>query len=423
VFLAKVGVLIRNFLKVTLKLLLVTLVILELTSQIFWAGRDACSRMFGQEICLLPRPILSTEQVRILSRLIEDQETYVRFEPVLGWSIRPNQRVEHEGTTYTSNEIGIRALRSYSHDPPEGVTRIAAFGPSFTHGDEVSDDATWTYLLEQAQPGLEVMNWGVGGYGTDQAYLRYKTRGVAYAPDIVLIGYEDENLYRNVSRFRPFYQSKTERPLTKPVFALEGKGLELLSNPFKSPTELRDAVLKDPNRFLEATCPTDYHCLKPGYQRFALDRLKSFRLLRTLAFALQYPQLDKTRGAALVRSYKGPPSPPEETTFRILRVFADEVQRNDALPLIIFFPSPTTVMAYANGEMPDYQPLITRLQAEGTAHILDLTGAFTAAMQEQGVEFDAFVSPVGGHYNEAGNRVVSQAVLDYLIEIGVYAQY
>ena len=45
-----------------------------------------------------------------------------------------------------------------------------------------------------------------------------------------------------------------------------------------------------------------------------------------------------------------------------------------------------------------------------------------AAMQEQDVEFSAFVSPVGGHYNEAGNRGVSQAVLEYLIETGIYAR-
>jgi hypothetical protein len=198
---------------------------LEIVCQFLFPGKDACGNLFAPELCLLPRPILSTEQLDILNRLEEDQETYVQFEPVLGWGIRPNLTVDHRGATYTSNDIGIRALRSYSLDPPEGITRIAAFGPSFTHGDEASDEATWTYLLEQARPELEVMNWGVGGYGTDQAYLRYKDQGARYAPHIVLIGYEDENMYRNVSRFRPFYQSRSERPLTKPVFALEGEGL------------------------------------------------------------------------------------------------------------------------------------------------------------------------------------------------------
>jgi hypothetical protein len=149
--------------------------------------------------------------------------------------------------------------------------------------------------------------------------------------------------------------------------------------------------------------------------------LKSFRLLRTLVFGLQYPQLDQTRGISLVRSYEGSVSPPQETTLRILRAFVEEVQRGDAVPVIVFFPGPSTMAAYSDGEMPEHQLLITRLQGEGM-HVLNLTDAFVAAMQAQGVEFDAFVSPVGGHYNEDGNRVVSQAVLEYLVETGVYGQ-
>jgi hypothetical protein len=351
--------------------------------------------------------------------LIDDQETYVRFDPVLGWSIRPNRSVEFQDAIYTSNDIGIRALRSYLLQPPEGTTRIAAFGPSFTHGSEVSDEDTWTYLLEQARPDLEVMNWGVGGYGTDQAFLRYKTQGAAYAPAIVLIGYEDENRYRNLNRFRPFYESGTEQPLTKPVFALAGEGLELLPIPFNSAAALRDAIFQDPGHFLDMICPTDYHCLRPAYQQFALDRLKSFRLLRTVAFGVRYSQYAETRGASLVRSYEGPRSPEEEVTLRLLRTFVEEVQRNNAVPVIVIFPSSITMMEYENGETPNYEALVTPLRNEGM-HVVDLTDAFVAAMREDNVEFDIFISSIGGHYNQAGNKVVSQAVLDYLLQSGIY---
>jgi hypothetical protein len=416
---AKVYSRLWNFSKVTLRLTIITLVFLELLCQVLCPGKQACANLFGQEICLLPRPILSATQVDILDRLINDQTTYLQFEPVLGWSIRPNRRVEYQGAIYTSNDIGIRALRSYSLQTPEGITRIAAFGPSFTHGDEVSDEATWTYLLEQARPDLEVMNWGVGGYGTDQALLRYQTQGAAYAPAIVLIGYEDDNKFRNVNRFRPFYQSKTERPLTKPVFALQGEGLELLPNPFNSPAELREAILQDPNQFLDMICPTDYHCLKPGYQQLTLDRLKSFRLLRTLAFGMRHAQYEKARGAALVRSYAGPLSPPDEVTLRLLHAFVEEVRRNEAVPVVVIFPSSTSMMEYADGETPYYRTYVTRLRNEGI-HVLDLTDAFAVTIRGKDVEFDTFVSPIGGHYNQAGNQLVSQAVLDYLLEAGIY---
>jgi lysophospholipase L1-like esterase len=167
-------------------------------------------------------------------------------------------------------------------------------------------------------------------------------------------------------------------------------------------------------------CTTDYHCLRPGYQQFALDHLKSFRLLRTLAFALRYPQLDKTRGTSLVRSYAGPLNPAEETTLRVMRAFAEEVRRNAGVPVIVVFPDTITMEEYTNGEMPGYRSLIAQLHDEGI-HVLDLTDAFVSAMREGDREFEAFISPLGGHYNEAGNRVVSQAVLDYLVQAGILA--
>lgn len=414
------GTLLRNSLKIGLRLCAVTLVTLELMGQVLFPGKDACANLLGTGICLLPRPILSAKQVEILERLHSDHSTYVQFDPTLGWSIRPNRTVEHQGAVYTSNDIGIRASRSYSLDPPENTVRIAAFGASFTHGDEVSDEYTWPRLLEQMQPDLEVMNWGVGGYGTDQAFLRYKTRGAAYAPDLVLIGYEEENKYRNVNRFRPFYIARTEYPLTKPVFALEDEGLELLPNPFGSAAELRDSIYEDPRHFLDIICPSDYHCLRPGYQPSALDRLKSYRLLRTIVFGIRLSGHNQRRGMSLVRSYQGPPDPPEEATLRLLHDFANEVERHNAVPVLVLLPNMTDLAQHENEETPHYQEFAKRLGQEGI-HVLDLTDAFLEAKHEGEVEFDAFFSPVVQHYNEAGNRVVSQAVLNYLTQSGIYS--
>jgi hypothetical protein len=405
----------RVFFKIVL-LFLITLVLLEAVSYAVWWGGD-CRTLSGKEVCLLPRPILLDSQIADLNRLIDDQETYYQFDPLLGWSIRPNRSVENEGVTYTSNAIGIRALRSYSPRPPSGVTRVAAFGPSFTHADEVADDATWTYLLEQARPDLEVMNWGVNGYGTDQAFLRYKAQGTAYAPDIVLIGYEEENLRRNVNRFRPFYSGGTDLPLTKPAFVLDGAGLELLPNPFDGADKLRDAVLHDPNHFLDTVCPADYYCLKPRYQQFALDRLRSFRVLRTLIFEIQYSNEMRGYSAPLLESYQDRSQ--WELADRLLHTFVEEVRRNGAVPVIVVFPRQGTVERYAEGEPPYYRAGVLYFRAEGI-YVLDLADYFVAARREEGVELGTLFGP-HGHYNEAGNRLVSQAVLSYLCQQEILA--
>ena len=49
----------------------------------------------------------------------------------------------------------------------------SAFGDSMTHGDEVTDDEAWLHRLSE-RLGCNVQNFGVGGYGLDQAALRYE---------------------------------------------------------------------------------------------------------------------------------------------------------------------------------------------------------------------------------------------------------
>src|SRR4051794_2044350 len=120
---------------------------------------------------------------------IADGQTYIAFDQQLGWSIAPSMVGVAPKATYRSNAEGIRALREYSPRPPETGPRIAAFGDSFTHCDDVENDECWTSQLESSTPGLEVMNFGVSGFAPDQAWLRYQRDGKAYQPCAVTIGY------------------------------------------------------------------------------------------------------------------------------------------------------------------------------------------------------------------------------------------
>ena len=52
--------------------------------------------------------------------------------------------------------------------------------------------------MESYDSNMEVINFGVGGFGLDQAYLRYLEDGIQYKSHIVMIGFMSENIYRNV---------------------------------------------------------------------------------------------------------------------------------------------------------------------------------------------------------------------------------
>lgn len=62
--------------------------------------------------------------------------------------------------------------------------RILVAGDSFTEGVHVNEADLFTARLEALNPQLEVLNAGVGGYGTVQEYLYLSTEGLTFQPDL-----------------------------------------------------------------------------------------------------------------------------------------------------------------------------------------------------------------------------------------------
>lgn len=84
------------------------------------------------------------------------------------------------------NSQHLRALREYTKEKPNNITRIAVFGDSFTWGGEVPDRFTFPYLIEQLLPNSEVLNYGIEGVGIDVMYERWKYEALNYSPDVVV---------------------------------------------------------------------------------------------------------------------------------------------------------------------------------------------------------------------------------------------
>jgi hypothetical protein len=165
------------------------------------------------------------------------------FDPELGWTVRPNVS-SRDGSVHT-DALGRRTLRRYPEERAPGTRRIVASGDSFTWADEVADGEGWCARLEEAHEDWEVWNWGVGGYGTDQALLRLRREMVRAGRgpvDAVVVGLMIENIGRNVNRYRPRWHSSS-LPSAKPRFlVLVGGGLELLPQPYATREDFVAAV-------------------------------------------------------------------------------------------------------------------------------------------------------------------------------------
>jgi len=329
-------------------------------------------------------------------------DSYGRFDARLGWSIGRSASTIDDGILFRSNDGGFRADREYDREPTVGIRRVAAFGDSFVHCDEVNYEDCWTRRLEQSWDRAEVLNFGIPGGAPDQGWLRYERDGRPYQPCAVLIGFQVENVHRVVNRYRPYYAPRSGIALSKPRFVLDGDGLRLLPNPATSITMLNDPYWVDQN-----LGPNDFWYFRGMFAPQPFDDLILVRLLRT---ALYNQQRTAIRGKVDAGHPNGHAYSANDERFqvagRVLIQFARDVTAADATPVVVIFGQKGEVTSSRHKEPKEYQPLLDWLESERVVTI-DVTDDLAKEANRAGVD-SLFAR--GGHLSRRGNDVVGRAL-------------
>jgi carbamoyltransferase len=160
------------------------------------------------------------------------------YHPVIGYRFVPGlrARVRHEGGGYLvrCNAAGFRCEHETAEPPPPGGRRVLLFGDSYTAGEGVSNRHRFGDLVEARLPGLQVLNFGLPGSGTDQQYLAWREFGRALPHDLLLLCPMVENVRRNLDTHRLTQGTADGRLVlrAKPYFRLAADGqLELHHQP------------------------------------------------------------------------------------------------------------------------------------------------------------------------------------------------
>ena len=120
-----------------------------------------------------------------------------------GYALRPNMEgwYRKEGEAYIKiNSDGLRDLEHAKQKPPDTV-RIAVMGDSYPEAFPVPlEDAFWSVMgkkLEECgafgSKKIEVINFGVSGFGTAQELITLREQVWDYSPDIVLLAVTTNN--------------------------------------------------------------------------------------------------------------------------------------------------------------------------------------------------------------------------------------
>src|SRR5262250_1846459 len=167
---------------------------------------------------------------------------FLQPDPITGLSLRPNTSgwYRKEGQAYVAtNSQGLHDRERLLAKPP-GTYRVAILGDSYPEALQVDVERTFWRLLEQrleacafrSAKHIDIINFGVSGFGTGQELRMLQMRGLAYQPDLVILAFFPGNDVRNNSR-------ELEPDKMRPFYLLDAAGALRLDDTFANSVEFR----------------------------------------------------------------------------------------------------------------------------------------------------------------------------------------
>lgn len=318
-------------------------------------------------------------------------------DPLLGW---PARKLDKNG-------MQVIESRPIPVQPSSIDECVSLYGDSFTYGDEVTHSEAWSNVLS-TRLNCRVGNYGIGGYGTDQAYLRF-LMNERDAAKIVILGIFPENVLRNVNRYRYLLDARTVFSL-KPRFIFENDRLRLVEMPVWSWEEFL-ATTKAPEEFLE------HEVFLPDsvYGPVSLTFPYSWKIVKlVLSDRVRSAMLGYTSWEVFFRDDH--PTQALRITSEIADLFSKACRSRGKIPLVLIYPTARSFKQFREAGVLITRPLIDNLEQREIPYI-DLHEEF--AKRLDGRRFcDLLTQSItcAGHFNADGNVLVAEAVYAHFVK-------
>jgi len=380
---------------------------------------------------------------RIDKKTIEEKYFNKGYDSELGWVRRPNawghDKIFSQMTTgrwrYLKTKWSINQRGSRSNPKCEHLndTTLSCYGDSFTFARQVNDNETWEHELSK-RLHLNVLNFGVGNYGLDQAILLLERQFLKNPTKIVVMAMVPDTISRIMSYWKHFYEYGNTWAF-KPKFEVDKEGgLRLLRNVMNKPEKffklaehidkLRKhdyfyrtkfkkeiigfpysvAILKNPMRNIHLMFSIMYHLV---ISRFS-EKAKAQEPMDT-------PMMDiirKLNVKTTVKLYKN--SQPVTLLEKLLHRFKEDGKKMGFKPIFIFLPQKNELL-YNKGETPFYMPFFQKI----SKHIetIDVSTPLLAHPDINSLYTEK--NAYGAHYSKEGNAFIAKIIYQELTKRGL----
>ena len=381
-------------------------------------------------------PLTSAEFLRqftltneLVDRFLDpDAANWAEFDPELGYMHRSNFMKDGVDGSYTISRFsgtGERRLLNFADMP----CRINTYGDSFTECNQVSDGETWQEYLA-AHLGEPIRNFGVGGYGVYQAYLRMvREESKATSEDNVILNIWSDDHVRSIYKWRWLHIGKNWRsvvrkglpgrdasmfhvnPWAHVRLSVENGQFEERPNPYRTPSSLYQLCDED-------------HVVDSFRNDFEVQALfatngvtdVNIRVLRDVAGTLDIPGDFTTPEATSLTASELLENCALRSTFFVLKK-AQEFATSEGRQLMI-------LLSYSSDQVTNAIRGDTRFDQELVRFLKDNKIAYVDSLQKHVEDYASFgCSPQEyvdryyiGHYNPRGNHFFAFAIKDEIVD-------
>ncbi|MGE0254670.1 MAG: SGNH/GDSL hydrolase family protein [Alphaproteobacteria bacterium] len=335
-----------------------------------------------------------------------------------GTSHRPRAEgwyVEENAVRVSINRDGLRGPE-IAREKPAATYRIAVLGDSFAEGFQVTFEERFSHVAEVALAGcaaapgrVEIINFGVSGYGQARELLMLRHKAAAYAPDLVLVLFHGGNDFGNNMKaweqnpFNPYYVWEGDRLVLDDSFRRNADFQRKLRW-----SNLRNDVVAHSRLLQVLQTVYENEILVPALAEDAATRRET--VPEHSPMSLAPPADDGAREAW-------------RTTEALLLLMRDEAGGLGAALWLANVPPAAAVTPDAEARRrelalyglahPDY--VETRLRTFTAASgigMVPLTEPLRAAARAAGVDphYHAWRGSLGGHWNAMAHRVAGEAI-------------
>lgn len=262
---------------------------------------------------------------------IGDLWGFFHKDPLLGYA--PQESMISANGWWQSNSLGARARQEIGKLKTRGQQRWLVFGDSFAIGSRVRQEEVWSSILDGKLEDVEVVNFGVDGYGMGQSFLRYQAVKKKVEHDLVLLMFvPSQDLWRDINTRRDL-RGNWELYWVMPRFILEQGDLKLIESPFE------DAATRDRQSIEDMDMALRAHLRR--YDRFYFEsKYEEPGLIgQSILYRLFARAYSNYQDRTLVNSLPDPDSEAFQVSRAIFAAMNDEVKRDGNRFVLVFLPS------------------------------------------------------------------------------------